>query len=575
MHSNYATGRDHAPISPDANANLPLSPPGKTVYMPESPVTTGDKRIQQLKELQIPHADKKRVILGHAFGKSHSRQRPPRMAQRKKALLLNETDEERRKRERESVEAWRAWAAACVASNYITPRQSLPRTHLGPDTPTRKKQDRSGRHPLSRSASPRSSQQLSMHVNGTEAPLKAGSLDMPRTKSLERSFLPDFHDWRSRPSSRRPSLRQAYTDGVEVSIRFFPKSVELSPRQVLEEAIEPPVQLFDTEGRPNYLLALRNRLASSIIRTILLELVHAVACYLEAVSATGQPPAEESKDPVTFCDEAVRRARRVGILDNTPASDRDFWRDEVRELWFDLESVAGKPRYIRSIYKRGEYDKAETLEAFKTSDEEYPRLLVDLEELMWGGLEPPEEELPYAWEVEEQLKLTGQQERSPSIAESSVAGSRRASANSQAISTSHLSGRRRIHSVWANDFLSALQEGDDADAPAHPLTNEPVEPLDFSQLGDDWTSACPGVKLVPGLTTLDLDLNALPVDPPVPGRGRAAEVSPSRVPSRAPSRRGSSKGSGGASGKTKEQLAEEGRARFEAWKASRQVQPLK
>lgn len=107
MLSNYATGRDHVPISPDANANLPLSPPGKTVYMPESPVTTGDKRIQQLKELQIPHADKKRVILGHAFGKSHSRQRPPRMAQRKKALLLNETDEERRKRERESVEAWR------------------------------------------------------------------------------------------------------------------------------------------------------------------------------------------------------------------------------------------------------------------------------------------------------------------------------------------------------------------------------------------------------------------------------------------------------------------------------------
>jgi hypothetical protein len=410
-----------------------------------------------------------------------------------------------------------------------------------------------------------------MHVNGSETPLKVESPDLGRTRSLERPFLPDIHgDWKSRPTSRRPSLRQAYTAGVEVSIRF------LGP-----EAVEPPVQLFESEGPPNYLLALRNRLASSIIRTILLELVHAVACYLEALSAVtaNDQEGEQRQSVATFCDEGVRRARKLGVLDTSPVSDRDFWRDEAREIWLDLESVAGKPRYIRSTYQRGGYDKDNALEAFNTTDEEYPRLLVDLEELMWGGLEPPEDEIPYAWEVEEMLKSTGQQERNLSVAESvSVSGSRRASANSQALSTSHFSGRRRMQSVWTNDFLSALQEGDDTDAPVHPLATEPVKPLDFSQLDDDWTSSCPGVKLVPGLTTLDLDLNQLQVDPLLPSRRRSSlDASPSRGPSRrGSSRTGQSGNDGaGASGKTKEQLAEEGRARFEAWRASRQVQPLK
>lgn len=107
MLSDYAAGRD-LPAPVDANDNAALSPPRhQPVYMPESPVTIGDKRIQQRKESQIQQTEKKRVILGHAFGKSNSRQTPPRAAQRRKALLLNETEEERRKREKESVEAWR------------------------------------------------------------------------------------------------------------------------------------------------------------------------------------------------------------------------------------------------------------------------------------------------------------------------------------------------------------------------------------------------------------------------------------------------------------------------------------
>lgn len=102
------TRRDPLRASGDANANMMLSPPRQqAVYMPESPVTTGDKRIRQRKESEAQQADKKRVILGHAFGKSNSRSRPPRAANRKRTLLLNETDEERRKREKESVEAWR------------------------------------------------------------------------------------------------------------------------------------------------------------------------------------------------------------------------------------------------------------------------------------------------------------------------------------------------------------------------------------------------------------------------------------------------------------------------------------
>jgi hypothetical protein len=101
------TRRDPLRASANANTNLILSTPRhQTVYMPESPVTTGDKRIRQRKESEAQHVDKKKMILGHPFGKN-SRDRPPRAANRKRALLPNETEEERRKREKESVEAWR------------------------------------------------------------------------------------------------------------------------------------------------------------------------------------------------------------------------------------------------------------------------------------------------------------------------------------------------------------------------------------------------------------------------------------------------------------------------------------
>lgn len=118
----HITGRERPRGLSDANNNLMVSPSRpQAVYMPESPVTTGDKRIQQRKEMEVKPVEKRKVILGHAFGKSNSRSRAPRAVHgKRKVLLLNETDEERRKREKESVEAWRV-----CRSSYLGGRLQL------------------------------------------------------------------------------------------------------------------------------------------------------------------------------------------------------------------------------------------------------------------------------------------------------------------------------------------------------------------------------------------------------------------------------------------------------------------
>lgn len=354
------------------------------------------------------------------------------------------------------------------------------------------------------------------------------------------------------------------------------------------------------------------------MRGLLLELVQAVAAYVEAAESSlgssadvedrhgTQDVGPTSLSSTSFCLTSVRRARRIGVLDTNVESDRVFWEQEVRAVWADLAEAAGNPRYIPSIYARAEYQTDDNeLEMFNTDPEAYVRTLEDLEEMLWGELEPPEDELPFAWEIEERIKLVGDSEDAPPVPESKLAHNDDlaswkafAAGHGGSISVPPAAGRRHRPSVWANDFLSALQEGGSADGhgPSHqeagPLA--PIQELDFTQPGDAWTLSCPGVKLLPGLNTLDLDLNSLQVDSYVPRQqqqsqpyhqressSRAGSIN-SRSPSVAvaASRRGTtvveaeSEGEG-ASGKTKEQLAEEGRARFAAWKASRQVQPLK
>ncbi|KAJ9102478.1 hypothetical protein QFC21_002878 [Naganishia friedmannii] len=621
MHQITGTvSREGGPVTPAAARTRPA-------YMPESPMTAGDKRIRMREEAEQRQADRRKSVRMSALRRA--RQRANHQAtvsqgqRRSKPVALNETDEERKKREKESVEAWRAWAAACVATNYIQPRRSL-HPHLDKSTPAAPPGVPKGRV-TSRSAAP---SRVPSPNFASEAPRRLAERDVtdgisPNSKGLMRTRSLD--DGRTitmnqHASSRcdRPQLRQAYTEGMEVTIRL--RDTSASPTRVDHTALvsSPPLAPSVME-EPNELLVLRNRLSSKIMRSLLLELVQAVAAYVEAVEASFSHSTNDGNDhdegtigpaslsSVSFCLTSVRRARRFGVFDTDAGSDRVFWEREVRAVWTDLAEAAGNPLYIPTMYGRAEYhsddDALDTYntapDTYNTAPDAYVRMLDDLEELLWGGLEPPEDELPFAREIEERIKVVGDLDSGPLAGDSKSANKDEfsswkalTSSHGGSVSTAPAAGRRHRPSVWTNDFLSALQEGGGAGGKgpasqeAGPLAS--IQELDFTQPGDAWTLACPGVRLLPGLNTLDLDLNSLPVDTFVPRQQQQQRDASSRVgnlDSRSPSvavvasRRGTTataeEGDGeGASGKTKEQLAEEGRARYAAWKASRQVQPL-
>lgn len=443
--------------------------------------------------------------------------------------------------------------------------------------------------------------------------LSPNSKGLTRTRSLDygRAITMDEH---ASPRCERPKIRQAYTEGMEVTIRF--RDTSASPTRVDHPTfVSSPLLPPSVMEEPNELLVLRGRLGSKIMRGLLLELVQAVAAYVEAAEASSIPSNDDesgrherdtgpaSLHSVSYCLNSVRRARRINVLDTDVESDCVFWKREVQAVWSDLAEVAGNPGYIPNIYRRAEYHAVnnDPLETYDTDRDAYVRMLENLEELLWGELEPPDDELPFAWEIEERIKAVGDSDL-PLFAGDSKSVNNDDLASWKALTVSHggpLSAtpavlKRHRPSVWTNDFLSALQEGGGAGghgpSPQDTGPLAPIQELDFTQPGDAWTLACPGVKLIPGLNTLDLDLNALHVESFVPKHQQQQQLreAPSRVGSvnsRSPSvtvaasRRGTMSAAGGdgegASGKTKEQLAEEGRARFAAWKASRQVQPLK
>ncbi|KAJ9121685.1 hypothetical protein QFC22_002305 [Naganishia vaughanmartiniae] len=606
MHQVTGTvSRDGGPVTPTART--------RAVYMPESPMTAGDKRIRMREEAERRQEERRKSVRTGALRRARQRASDQaatgRGQGRRKPVALDETEEERKKREKESVEAWRAWAAACVATNYIQPRRSLhPHLDKGIPTPSprfSKSRTASQSAAPPRNTSPKFVSESSVRPAETDGMdgISPNSKGLTRTRSLEDGCTRTSDEYIS-IRRERPRFRHAYTEGMEVTIRF--RDTSPSPTRVDHPTfVSAPLTPFIMES-PNELLVLRNRLESKIMRGLLLELVQAVAAYVGAAdSSLNHFNADENGErkagatsisSASFCLTSVRRARRIGALDTDPENDRIFWAREVQAVWADLAEAAGNPRYIPTIYRRAEYHADDdALETYDTAPDAYVRMLDDLEELLWGELEPPEDELPFAWEIEERVKAVGDSDfDSKSVNNADLASLKDStSGRGASVSSAPAVGRRHRPSMWTNDFLSALQEGSDVAGGHGPTPQEaaplaPIKELDFTQPGDAWTLACPGVKLLPGLNTLDLDLNTLPVESFVP-RSQQQREAPSRVGSvnsRSPSvavaasRRGTMAAvvetdGEGASGKTKEQLAEEGRARFAAWKASRQVQPLK
>lgn len=91
----------------------PVTPTSRTrpVYMPESPMTAGDKRIRMREEAEQRQAERRKFVRTNVLRRTRQRANDEagmRQGQgRRKPVALNETEEERKKREKESVEAWR------------------------------------------------------------------------------------------------------------------------------------------------------------------------------------------------------------------------------------------------------------------------------------------------------------------------------------------------------------------------------------------------------------------------------------------------------------------------------------
>lgn len=95
--------REDAPVTPTSRT--------RPAYMPESPMTAGDKRIRMREEAERRRAERRQTVRTSALRRARHRTNEQATIShgqgRRKPVALNETDEERKKREKESVEAWR------------------------------------------------------------------------------------------------------------------------------------------------------------------------------------------------------------------------------------------------------------------------------------------------------------------------------------------------------------------------------------------------------------------------------------------------------------------------------------
>lgn len=229
------------------------------------------------------------------------------------------------------------------------------------------------------------------------------------------------------------------------------------------------------------------------------------------------------------------RARNKGLIENPTLNDCRFQDSEARALLQDLDDTVGYPGYVKEMLIRGRYTVADivfSIRRYSDDDDdslqmprkECDRMLLEVEELLWGGFEPSADEIPFGFLVLPQEPGSGGVASRPAA-----------------------SPHRRSMAADLADFFAqnTSSAGGAQDRRPSLYAISPTQSL---------TSLHHGFMVIPGVTMLDLD--NIQLDLPHSGSANTPIED------------------FGGPQKTKEELAREGKERYEAWQRSRQVQPL-
>ena len=309
-------------------------------------------------------------------------------------------------------------------------------------------------------------------------------------------------------------------------------------------------------GPTNALLGLRPRLTNKNVRGIALELVHALSAYTELID--GLNTSERAKQGgdlkttpsrTSWSRSALDNAREKGLLDPATTQEAQFQGGEVIALFRDLDETIGYPGYVEKMLVKAGYGIHDTVfrrenngdpgannDAKRLDSEQCEKMLLDLEDLLWGRSEPLPDDIAYGHLV----LPTGKVDR------------RMSDQGPEPISSS-------LFDILAEPVPDTLADMTIHDF-AKPFGATMRKPSLFA---DGPTSRYGSVVYIPGVSTIDIAAFVMPssgrnsVDPHEAGAGR-------------PARREST-----VKVKSPEDLAREGRERYEAWQKSREMQPLK
>jgi hypothetical protein len=311
--------------------------------------------------------------------------------------------------------------------------------------------------------------------------------------------------------------------------------------------------LTSIPGSTNALLVLRPRLSNKNVRGIVLELVHALSSYSElrtCLDMADQGVAGTEKKPVpsrsAWSRSALDAAREKGLLDDATLQEAHFQEGEIVALFRDLDETIGYPGYVEKMLVKAGYGVHDVVFPRDGSDsqndqrqlalEQCDKMLLDLEDLLWGRSEPLPDDIAYGHLILPTGKVdTRLSDQGPEPISSSL-------------------------------FDILAEPVPDTVADTNP--NEFAKPFGATMRKPSLFTEGPNsrhnsVMYIPGVSTIDIASFVMP------SSGRSS-VDPHEATAGRSARREST-----VKVKTAEDLAREGRERYEAWQKSREVQPLK
>lgn len=283
------------------------------------------------------------------------------------------------------------------------------------------------------------------------------------------------------------------------------------------------------------------------MREIALELVHALSVYTEIRNQLeelardkGGTSTNAASSRIAWSRSALDSARVRDLLDPPTKTEAHFHDGEIVALFRDLDETIGYPGYVQKMLIKAGYgihdavftETGDTgIERGQLDPEKCDKILLDLEDLLWGRAEPLPDDIAYGYLI----LPTGKMQR------------RLSADGPEPVSSS-------LFDILAEPIPDALTDMNPHDF---------VKPFGASLFAEGPTTRQGSVVYIPGVSTMDISSFVMPssgrssVDPHDATAGRAA-------------RRESS-----VKVKTPEDLAREGRERYEAWQKSREMQPLK